>query len=266
MRRFRILLGLGLTAAGAVWLVSRLGGVGQAMPELRGWWPLALVTLGLLNLLALVRRPTWLLAPLLLVAGGGGVLLVNLDRELPATVQPYVWPVLVVVAGVVMALWERERIEDDRDFIRQTVVFRTRRVSGTTEDYQHGVVRVYMGNLELDLQRCELPNDAELCVTTVLGHVDLLPPQGIQVLLQGRRYGPGVQVPPLPPHVSASREPGGGGPNVLRISVMGFMGGFDLRPVWDPEKAAVAQAPTGGGADHASPPQEVRELIGDSRP
>jgi hypothetical protein len=267
MRRFRILVGLSLTAAGAVWLVSRLGGIDQAQSELRGWWPLVPIALGVLNLLALVRRPTWLLAPLLLIAGGTIGLLANSDRALPPGTRPYVWPGIVILSGIAIALWERERIEDDREFIRQTAVLRSRRIAGTTEDFQHGVVRVYLGNLELDLQRCQLPADAELCVTTVLGHVDLFPPPGIQVLLRERRYGPGVEVPVLPPYVpTAQPESDGMRPNVLRVSVMGFMGGFNLRPARDPQTAAVAQAPLiGGDNDDAPPQQEITELIGNPR-
>jgi hypothetical protein len=268
MRRFRILIGLGLSMAGAVWLVARLGGIDEVLPTLARWWPAAAIALGVLNLLALVRRPTWLLAPLLLIAGGAVALLTNLDGELPPAVRPYVWPVIVVVAGVAIALWERERVEDSREFIRQTVVLRSRRISATTEDFQHGVVRAYLGNLELDLQRCEFSGDAELCITTVLGHVDLLPPPGIQVMLQERRYGPGVEVPALPPAPGTSQEPAGTRPNVLRVSVMGFLGGVSLRPAWDPEKAAMTQAPIGAEDedDDDSPKQEVRELIGNPHP
>jgi len=266
MRRFRILVGLSLTAVGAVWLVSRLGGIDQAQSELLGWWPLVPIALGVLNLLALVRRPTWLLAPLLLIAGGGAVLLANSDRALPPEARPHVWPGIIIVSGIAIALWERQRIEDDREFIRQTVVFRTRRIAGTTEDFQHGVVRVFLGNLELDLQRCQLPANAELCVTTVLGHIDLVPPPGVQVLLRERRYGPGVEVPALPPYVpAASQDSDGMRPNVLWVSVMGCMGGFNLRSVWDPEKAAVAQVPIGDGEDEASPQQDITELIGNPR-
>lgn len=274
MRRFRIFVGLVLTAVGAVWLVSRLGGVGKAVPQLREWWPIAPVALGMLNLLALIRRPTWLLAPLLLIAGGSIGLLASLDRKLPPTVQPYVWPVVVIVAGVAVALWERKRIEDNDDFIRQTVVLRSRRISGTTADFQHGVVRAYLGNLELDLQRCELSGDAELCVTVLLGHVDLLPPPATRILLQGRRFGPGVEVPTLPPLVPAvglgetddEEAEDDSRPNVLKVSVMGFMGGFDLRPVWNPEAAAVEHDPGEMPEDGFSPPSESRALIGDRHP
>ncbi len=259
MRRFRVLAGLVITVVGAVWLVSRLGGVTEALPAFQRWWPIAAVALGVLNLLALVKRPTWLLAPLLLIAGGGLGLLATLGRELPPDVQPYIWPVVVTVIGVAIALWEREWIEGNDEFVRETVVFRSRRFHSTTTQFQHGVVRAFLGNLELDLQRCELEDNSELCVTAVLGHVDLLPPPGCQVQLEGRRFGLGLVVPALPP--LDPDEPETTLP-VLKVSVLGFMGGFDLRPVWNREAATVLDA---AKAEATEPPPEISALMADGR-
>jgi hypothetical protein len=254
MRRFRILAGLVVTVVGVVWLVSRLGGVGDALPVLGRWWPVAAVALGVLNLLALVRRPAWLLAPLLLIAGGGVGLLLAVGPELPGDTQPYVWPVVVSTLGVVVALWERERIQSDDEFVRQTVVLQSRRFHSTTRNYLHGVVRAFVGNLELDLQRCELQNDAELCVTTFLGHVDLLPPPDCQVRLK-RPHGWGVAVPelaPLDPEEVKTKD------RVLEVSVLGFVGGFDLRPVWDREAAVAVD----GARHQASRSRKVSAMAG----
>ena len=199
MRRFRILAGLSVTVVGAIWLVTRLGGVDEALRTLQSWWPIGVVALGLLNLLGLVRRPTWLLAPLLLVVGGGLWLLATLDKGLPGEAQPFLWPVIVTTLGILLTLWERERIESGDDYLRQTVVLRSRRVRGTTNRLQHGTVRAILGNLELDLQHCTVQQRAELCVTAVFGHVDLLPPPDCQVRLRGRHFGPGLVVPSLLP-------------------------------------------------------------------
>jgi hypothetical protein len=260
MRRFRILAGLGITVVGAVWLVNRLGGVDEAWPTLRPWWPIAVVALGLLNLLGLVRRPTWLLAPLLLVVGGGIWLLATLDKGLPSEMQPYLWPVILTTVGILIALWERERIESGDDYVRQTVVLRSRRVRGTTNRLQHGTVRAILGNLELDLQHCTVQQRVELCVTAVFGHVDLLPPPDCQVRLRSRRFGPGVVVPSLPP--IDPKQPRT--VPTLEVSVMGFMGGFDVRPVWNPDAAGVIDSTA--SAAPPPPPSDLKELLAGRRP
>jgi hypothetical protein len=258
MKRFRILAGLVITVVGAVWLVSRLGGIDRVPSTLGDWWPIAVVALGMVNLLALVRRPTWLLAPIILVAGGVLGLLATQDHKLPTEAQPYVWPATVTVVGIVIALWERTRIENADEYLRQTVVLRSRTLRSTTGRFQHGTVRAILGNLELDLQHCQLLQRAELCVTTVFGHVDVLPPPDCQVRLKGRRFGPGVVVPALP--ALDPKQPRDLA--TLEVSVMGLMGGFDLRPVWHRDAAAIV---AGDGANREATPAAVSALFAGRR-
>jgi hypothetical protein len=235
MRRIRILTGLMLTVIGVVWLVARIGGVAEAVPVFVRWSPIVLTALGIFNLLALVRRPAWLLAPLLLIVGGVVGLMLTVGHGLPDDVHPYAWPVVVTVMGMTIALWDRERVDGNEQLVQQTVVLRSRRFHGTTTRYRHGVARAFIGNLELDLQRCELKQDAELCVTVAFGHVDLLPPPDCQVQLL-RPLGLGIAVPTLPPP-DPEADPDTA-PRALKVSVIGFVGGFDVRTAWD--RAAVA--------------------------
>jgi hypothetical protein len=236
MRRIRILIGLVVTVIGVVWLVARLGGVAEAVPVLVRWSPAIVTALGILNLLALVRRPAWLLAPLLLIVGGAAGLFVTLDRGLPDEIDPYVWPVVVTVIGATIALWERERVVGDDQFVRQTAVLRSRRFHGTTTRFRHGIARAFLGNLELDLRRCVLKQNAELSVTVAFGHVDLLPPRECQVQLVPP-LGLGVAVPTLPPAEPAA-DPDTA-PRALKVSVIGFVGGFDVRAAWDSDAVAL---------------------------
>jgi hypothetical protein len=92
---FRLVLGLGLVAAGVLFTLSNLGYVDadQVIP----WWPALLVVYGLLRIIGVWCRPAWLTGSLF-VAGGTWWLLHNLGL-LPFDVWQ-LWPLIFIFMGI----------------------------------------------------------------------------------------------------------------------------------------------------------------------
>ena len=92
---FRLVLGVGLVAAGALFTLSNLGYVDadRVIP----WWPALLVVYGLLRIIGVWCRPAWLTGSLF-VAGGTWWLLHNLGL-LPFDVWQ-LWPLIFIFIGI----------------------------------------------------------------------------------------------------------------------------------------------------------------------
>jgi hypothetical protein len=221
MRSVRVLIGIVLTMVGTVWLVERLGGVPQTVTFLGRWSPAVLVALGTVQAFSLLRRSR-LLAPAVLIAVGAGVLLI-LQDHVPGATGPLFWPLVVLVGGLSVALLERDRHESDEAILRQAAILRTRRIIRSERQFALGKVRAVLGNLELDLTRCELPADAEVHLTVLLGHVSLVIPAEYQVELRSMAFA--VHVPTLPP---SDRSQG----IVIDVSVLGVGGAVEVRRPW----------------------------------
>jgi hypothetical protein len=221
MRNVRVLIGIVLTIVGTVWLVERLGGVPQTVSFLGRWSPAVLVALGAVQALALLRRSR-LLAPAVLIAIGAGGMLI-LQGRLSGAGGPLFWPLVVLAAGPSVALLDRDRHESDEGIPQQAAILRTRRVIRTEREFRFGKVRAVLGNLEFDLTHCQLPADAELHLTVLLGHVGLVVPAEYQV--EFRSEAVAVQVPTLP---QSDRSQG----VVIDVSVLGFAGAVEVRRPW----------------------------------
>ena len=92
---FRLVLGLGLVAAGVLFTLSNLGIVDtdQWVP----WWPALLVVYGLLRIIGVWCRPAWITGSLFVV-GGTWWLLHNLG-VLPFDVWQ-LWPLIFIFMGI----------------------------------------------------------------------------------------------------------------------------------------------------------------------
>jgi hypothetical protein len=94
---FRIVLGLGLIAAGILYTLSNLGVVDA--DRVTPWWPVLLVVYGLLRIIGIWCRPSWITGSLFVV-GGSWWVLHNLGL-LPFDVWQ-LWPLLFIFMGVGM--------------------------------------------------------------------------------------------------------------------------------------------------------------------
>jgi len=243
MRSIRILIGTGLTMAGAVWLTDRLGGVPELVPFLVRWSPVILIVLGGLEVLAILRRSR-LLAPVAMLAVGFGALLA-IDGSLSDATGPRFWPSTALVVGLVVALYERDRRHSDEPILRATAILRTRTVARSRREFVVGKVRTVLGSMEVDLTMCELGANAELQLSIWLGHVRLVVPDGYQVDLQAE-HAVAIDVPTLPPS-----DPNGG--VVIAISVLGFGGAVELTRAWTQHVAELDDEEGEEGAEVTAP-------------
>jgi Domain of unknown function (DUF5668) len=95
----RIVLGLGLVALGILFLLDQAGTI-DAGEIIGDWWPVVIIAIGAVQLVQQPRSPV---GPLIVVGIGIVFLLAQLD-VLGDDVWRFVWPVALVIVGLVFLL------------------------------------------------------------------------------------------------------------------------------------------------------------------
>ena len=169
-------IGIGFVVIGALLLLHTTGVAD--LGNLARWTPLLLVFLGVVILV--VNRFRQVVAPVILIAGGVVTQLMVLGFD----VVSLLWPVLIILIGVAILVGRRRRsrratatrtvISDDANF--STVMSSTdRRV--TPDDLDGREIVTVMGESKLDMRDLSVTDlPAELCVTCVMGQVNLRVP------------------------------------------------------------------------------------------
>jgi Cell wall-active antibiotics response 4TMS YvqF len=178
--------------------------------------------IGAAQLLGLVWRSR-LLAPLVLILLGGAGLAVLHSSPSDLAGPPSFWPVVVVLAGLALALAEPTHRTSNEANIDQAAVLRTRTVRRTERPFKVARVRALFGSLELDLTRCRsLTGNVQVNVSVWLGYVRIVVPDDYQVTVHSEAIA--VRVPVVPPS--------DGTVVVVKVSALGFGGAVDLRRSW----------------------------------
>jgi hypothetical protein len=228
MTRARILVGLLFTVAGVILALDRAGGLDRVARLLEQWWPLAIILVGVANLLRMVRRPWSFWGPVLVMTAGAALLLVTVEPTPRAaeTATEFFWPLVLVAAGLAVALVGIEREEGQQYFLRQSAVLRERRFSSNAKALRHGRARAFLGHLELDLRDAEFRDpEADLDITAVCGQVDVLVPRGYEVDLKPPVGIAARAIEPLRANGDGDAEEGGR----LRVHVLAIFGRAELR-------------------------------------
>lgn len=199
----RIFLGLLAVTVGVAIFLDRVGGIDEVLPILRRWWPLALVAVGLVNLVRFAPHPWGVLGPLLVILAGGLLLFVTLGR-VQREDYPLIWPAALVLAGFVVALagadWPDQHLPHQNEF-RQFVWLRGQRVISRAPQFWRADVTVLLGSFELDLREAELYRQAVVNVNAIFGSVDVIVPPGITVQTRRPflldRFGVQAGAPPV---------------------------------------------------------------------
>jgi hypothetical protein len=230
MTRSRIVVGLLLALAGLVLLLDRAGGIDRSAELLEQWWPLAIVLVGAMNLLRIVRHPWSLWGPVLVMAAGLALLLVTVDPvpEVAKMATKFFWPLVLVAGGLGIALAGIQPQDGQDQFLSQSAVLRERRFSTDAKLLRHGRARAFLGHLELDLRQAEFRDEeADLDITAVCGQVDVLIPRGYEVRLRPP-VGFGVRaIEPRPNGDSESQAVVEG--RQLTVHVLAFFGRAELK-------------------------------------
>ena len=177
----RLLVGLIVLALGVLFLLDAAG-VLNAGRVIDDWWPSVFVAAGLLTLL---ERPPAVVRGLVLV-GIGALLLLFTTDVLHGNAWAYVWPALVILAGLaILAHWAGRTIPAgarDEDVVRSTAVFGGHKLPVTARNFQGAWLTAIFGGIELDLRDATpAPGGASVNATVVFGGTEILVPRGWRI-------------------------------------------------------------------------------------
>jgi hypothetical protein len=219
----RLLLGLTVVSLGVLLLLDSAGTLdaGQAIDD---FWPLLLVAAGLLTL---AERPPSVVRGWLLTGIGVGLLLFSAD-VVDESAWDYVWPVAIILAGlVIVARWAGRTIpsSDSReDVIRATAVFGGPKLVSTSQHLQGAWLTAIFGGITLDLRGARpAPEGASVNATVAFGGVDILVPKGWRISVRSTPIFGG-----LDDKTDHSEPPAPDAPT-LHVDALTVFGGVDIK-------------------------------------
>jgi predicted membrane protein len=189
----RVVIALILICLGGLFLAANIMGT-NASQIIRTWWPAILVVLGILNLL----KNLGALWGWFLIGAGAFFLARNLDI-FDADVWGYLWPGLIVMAGLSMLFSPRRRHSDQTTPpppldqgadsgpgpLKATAVFSEQSRRMVSSSFQGGEATAVFGSLNVDLSGSTLPpGTTRLEVNAVFGSLTLRLPTGIRLSLE----------------------------------------------------------------------------------
>lgn len=177
----RTLLGSLIVLIGAGFLLDGLN-VWNFSGFAATWWPLLIIILGGISLLANPRL--WVWPGVIIVAG---VLLQLRSSDIVSfNVWSIVWSLAIVVAGLSLlfhhSLNKRTTSDNQSDLF---VVFSGTDDRNNSENYTGGTLSSVFGGINLDLRGSTIKHKAVLDVFTFFGGVDLRVPEGWRVQTVG---------------------------------------------------------------------------------
>lgn len=169
----RVLIGLVVTALGVLFLLDSLEIIDDAGRTIGAVWPLAIVAVGVVQLVERRRLET---GPIVLI--GVGLLLLGSTTGIARLDWTLLWPVALIGVGV----WLLVRRGGPRsapgavggDRIQATALLGGRTLRSTSRAFAGGTITAVLGGIEVDLRDCELAEQgATLDVTAIMGGVEL---------------------------------------------------------------------------------------------
>jgi predicted membrane protein len=215
-----LIVGVVLVVLGVLFLLEQTGSV-DAGNLIGDWWPLIIVAVGLVQL---AERPRSPVGPLIVIAFGGILLLTQLDLVSPE-VWNYLWPIFLVIVGLVILLRLPGRNVPAgvaEDVVRVSVLFGSNEVVVTSQHLRGGSATAFFGGAELDLRQAALdPAGATLAVTAVFGAVELFVPRGWRVNVSGT---------PIFGGLSSKVDPAASGEMpTLKVDATAIFGGVEIK-------------------------------------
>lgn len=189
----RVLLGLTILALGVLFLLDSADAL-DADQAIEHWWPVPLVAAGILTL---AERPPAIIRGLVLTAVGV-VLLLFTTEVIDENGWAYVWPALLILAGVSIVARGRARavLEGARaeDVIRSTAVFGGPKLVCSSQRFQGAWLTAILGGITLDLRDARpAEGGASVNATVAFGGVDLIVPEGWRISVRSTPIFGGVE-------------------------------------------------------------------------
>jgi len=192
------------------------------------WWPVLLVTVGLVKLFQpgpSAGRGFWLI----LVVVGVVILLNNLDL---AYIRLWdLWPILIVLVGGSM-IWRAISERRERARVAEGGAIEEVRIDGSaflgglsntnaSREFQGGSLTAVMGGCEIDLRNASMKNpEATVDVFAFWGGIELKVPRDWTVVVQGTPILGGIEDKTQPSSEASKR---------LIITGMVIMGGVEIK-------------------------------------
>ena len=219
----RLLVGLAIVTLGVLFLLDSAGTL-DADRAIDHWWPLLLVGAGILTLLE--RPPS--IGRGTLLTGAGGLLLLFTTDVLEASAWEYIWPGLLILAGLlVIARWHGRAIPSgasQEDVVRATAVFGGPKLVSTAQQFQGAWLTAIFGGISLDLRDARpAPGGASVNATAVFGGIDLLVPRGWRLSVRSTPIFGGLE-----DKTDHSKPPPDDAP-ILHIDALTIFGGVDIK-------------------------------------
>jgi Cell wall-active antibiotics response 4TMS YvqF len=189
----RLLLGLTVLALGVLFLLDSAGAL-NANRTIDRWWPLVIVVGGVFTL---AERPPSVRRGALL-SGAGLLLLLFTTDVLEQDAWSYVWPGLLVLAGlVIIARWRGQMIfagGSTEHAVRSTAIFGGHKLVSTSQRFQGAWLTAIFGGLSLDLRDARpSPDGAPVNATVAFGGIDILVPRGWRISVRSTPIFGGIE-------------------------------------------------------------------------
>ncbi|MEI3605672.1 DUF5668 domain-containing protein [Pseudogracilibacillus sp. SE30717A] len=171
---FFILFGVGF-------LMQVLGMV-DFVQVLSTWWPIALIIVGIIQLIT--RTYSSIVSGLLFLLIGTVFLANNLTD---VNMTTYLWPLLLIFIGLVFLFTrtKRGRRANTDENIHTFSLFAGTDVRSQSKDFQGGNITTIFGGAEIDLREAIISDGAKLDLTTVFGGISITVPENVQVEVKG---------------------------------------------------------------------------------
>lgn len=170
-----------LIALGGLWLLDSLE-VLDAGPVLARWWPLAVVALGVLAILA-ERRLS--LGPVIVTLVG---VVLQVDRLTDASLAVWLWPVLAIAVGawlLLTALRRRPRDASTSESGTTVALLGGSETRSRSQHFEHADVAAVLGGATLDLREARVVPGARVDAFALFGGVEVIVPDDMRVTLHG---------------------------------------------------------------------------------
>jgi Cell wall-active antibiotics response 4TMS YvqF/Domain of unknown function (DUF5668) len=218
----RLLLGLAVVTLGVLFLLDSAD-VLDAGRAIGRWWPVLIVAAGVLTL---VERPPAIVRGTLLT-GAGVVLLLFTTDVLEEQAWDYIWPALVILAGVlIVARWHGRTIPaaGEENVVRSTAIFGGPKLISTAQGFRGAWLTAIFGGITLDLRRARpAPEGASINATVAFGGIDILVPKGWRISVRSTPIFGG-----LDDKTDHSQAPAADAPT-LHIDAVAVFGGVDIK-------------------------------------
>ena len=219
----RLLLGLAVVTLGVLFLLDSAD-VLDAGRAIDRWWPVLIVAAGVLTL---VERPPAIVRGTLLT-GAGIVLLLFSTDVLEEQAWDYIWPTLLILAGVlIVARWHGRtiaRAAGEENVVRSTAIFGGPNLVCTAQRFQGAWLTAIFGGITLDLRGARpAPEGASINATVAFGGIDILVPKGWRISVRSTPIFGG-----LDDKTDHSRAPAAEAP-ALHIDAVAVFGGVNIK-------------------------------------